>query len=107
MEPKVFVADNLSDYQQLLRHIGEVSLKLPAWRQQRPSLLAEEATVMPSGDSSSSTMIVRCSSLYLKLPPSPKTELHILMQISSENLSPSQYHPFTPHASRIPVKSLP
>ena len=114
MEHKVFVADNLSDYQQLLRHVGEVGLKLPAWRQQRPSLLAEAATIMPSGDGGSSTMLVRCSSLYLKLPLSLKTELKVIMRSISENLSPRRYewpslpfsHPGTRSDTFLPVNSL-
>ena len=109
MEQKVFVADNLSDYQQLLRHLGEVSLKLPAWRQQRPSLLVEAATIMPSGDSGSSTMIVRCSSLYLKLPLTLKTELHVIMRNTFKicptgHMSGRHYHPVT--KKTFPVKSL-
>lgn len=63
---KVHVAGNASDYHQLLRHLGEASLKLPTWRQQRPSLLVEAAEFHSNGPEGSGTLVLRYCCLLLQ-----------------------------------------
>ena len=59
-ESKVSVVDTATDARQLLRHLGDLPLKLPLWRQQRPSLLVETARFEASAESSEAgTLILR------------------------------------------------
>ena len=61
-EQKIHVVDSGTDYKQLVRHLGEVNIRLPTWRQQRPSLLVEEAKFVRTGSLQQGTLMLRCAS---------------------------------------------
>ena len=58
-EQKVNLADSAADFQQLLRHIGDTSFKLPHWKQQRPNLLIEAARFIVGATPDLGTLVVR------------------------------------------------
>ena len=58
-EQKVHVADNATDFKQLVRHLGELTIRLPTWRQQRPSLLVEAAEYAPAESLQQGTLVLR------------------------------------------------
>ena len=57
----VFTTAGGADAQQLTRHLAEVRLSIPQWRQQRPAILVQSAQYLPSavGDG---TLLLRCAS---------------------------------------------
>lgn len=59
MDLKVHVTDSDTDYKQLVRHLGELTIRLPSWRQQRPSLLAELAEYQASAGQQEGDLILR------------------------------------------------
>ena len=58
-EQKVHVVDSATDFKQLVRHLGEMGIRLPTWRQQRPSLLVEKAEYVDAGNPQQGTLMLR------------------------------------------------
>jgi hypothetical protein len=56
----VFTTAGGADGQQLARHLAEVRLSIPQWRQQRPALMVQSAQYLPSVGSG--TLLLRCAS---------------------------------------------
>ncbi|XP_057857342.2 uncharacterized protein LOC131066561 isoform X1 [Cryptomeria japonica] len=56
---KILPADTKDDFQKLVRHLGELRLSVPQWRNQRPFLMAQQVEISTSEqDSGRSTLLL-------------------------------------------------
>ena len=86
-DSKIHVGDSATDFKQLVRQIGELNVRLPSWRQQRPSLTAEAAEYHLTEGQQHGTLLLRQGS---SLPDNP--ELRHIGAVPAAQHWPAELH---------------